>query len=401
MASSSFHLCVLFLFASLLIPTICHGSPDDDHMALFIFGDSLFDAGNNNYINTNTSYRANFWPYGETTFNYPTGRFSDGRLIPDFIAEYAKLPLIPPYKQPGNHQFINGVNFASGGAGALVQTHRGMVIDFKTQLSYFKDVERLLRQQLGDKEAKKLLTRAVYLVSIGSNDYIFPLVTNSSFFQSYSQEEYVEMVIGNITVVIEEIYKKGGRKFGFISSPPLGCLPGMRSVKPGNSSDCMEELNAIVKLHNHALSQVLQKQERQLKGFIYSNFDSYTSFSERMGNPSRYGMLRVYDYLLRSKKIEKRISHENYKILTYIICCEGFEEAKSACCGSGPFRGVYSCGGKRGVKEYQLCDNASAYLFFDSVHPTEIANQQFAKLMWNGTSNIAWPYNLKALFGLT
>ena len=41
------------------------------------------------------------------------------------LAEYLKLPLILPYLQPGNHQFIDGVNFASGGAGALVETHEG------------------------------------------------------------------------------------------------------------------------------------------------------------------------------------------------------------------------------------------------------------------------------------
>jgi hypothetical protein len=53
---------------------------------LFIFGDSFFEAGNNNYIR-NAFGRANFWPYGETFFKYPTGRFSDGRVIPDFIGK--------------------------------------------------------------------------------------------------------------------------------------------------------------------------------------------------------------------------------------------------------------------------------------------------------------------------
>ncbi|KAA8546292.1 hypothetical protein F0562_002969 [Nyssa sinensis] len=357
---SSFHFCIFFCYAILVnIPSTCFG---DDHVALFVFGDSLFDPGNNNYINTTA--RANFWPYGETFFKYPTGRFSDGRLIPDFIAEYAKLPLIPPYKQPGNHHFINGVNFASAGAGVLVETNQGFVIDLKTQLSYFKHVERLLREKLGDKEANKLLSRAVYLFSIGANDYGNPFLTNSTLFQSYSQQEYVEMVIGNLTAVIKEIYKEGGRKFGFSSLSPLGCLPRLRALNPGNSSGCVEELNDLVKLHNYAVSQVLQKLEKQLKGFIYSNFDSYTSSSERTDNPSRYG----------------------------------FKEGKSACCGWGPYRGINSCGGKRGMEEYLLCHNPSEYVFFDSSHRSEMFNQQLAKLMWSGTPNTTWPYNLKALF---
>jgi hypothetical protein len=38
------------------------------------------------------------------------------------------LPLIQPYLFPGNQQqYVNGINFASGGAGALVETNQGMV----------------------------------------------------------------------------------------------------------------------------------------------------------------------------------------------------------------------------------------------------------------------------------
>ncbi|XP_037492979.1 GDSL esterase/lipase 1 [Jatropha curcas] len=116
--------------------TCSHPRSLKNHIPLFIFGDSLFDVGNNNYLKGAIGL-ANFWPYGQTFFKHPTGRFSDGRLISDFIAEYLKLPLIPPYLQPGNHQFTDGTNFASGGAGALVETHQGnegRVIDLKHRL---------------------------------------------------------------------------------------------------------------------------------------------------------------------------------------------------------------------------------------------------------------------------
>ena len=45
------------------------------------------------------------------------------------VGEYAKLPLIPPYLKPGVRNYEYGVNFASGGAGALVQSHQGFVSD--------------------------------------------------------------------------------------------------------------------------------------------------------------------------------------------------------------------------------------------------------------------------------
>lgn len=76
----------------------------------------------------------------------------------------------------------------------------------------------------------------------------------------------------------------------------------------------------------------------------------------------------------------------------------GFKNGDSACCGSGPYRGVYSCGGMRGIKEYELCENASEYLFFDSNHPSEVAYQQLAKLMWEGSASVTGPHNLKSFF---
>lgn len=51
--------------------------------AMFIFGDSVVDAGNNNYIYT--IVKANFRPYGRDFVHHkPTGRFCNGKLAADF-----------------------------------------------------------------------------------------------------------------------------------------------------------------------------------------------------------------------------------------------------------------------------------------------------------------------------
>ncbi|XP_022744231.1 GDSL esterase/lipase 5-like [Durio zibethinus] len=355
MASLRVHICSLLAYATFVSLISCHSLPKN-HVALFIFGDSVLDPGNNNYINTTFRYQANFWPYGETFFRYPTGRFSDGRLISDFLAEFAGLPLIPAYLQPGNHKFIDGVNFASGGAGALVETNQGFVIDLKTQVSYFKKVEKSLRQELGDEEAKKLLSRAVYLISIGSNDYLTRNWTASDV-------EYVAMVIGNLTIQLKEVYKKGGRKFGFLNIAPLGCTPLLK-VQIGSNGSCNDEVNKLAQLHDRELPKALQKIEKQLSGFKYSNYNFYKTAGERLNNPPKYG----------------------------------FKDATTACCGSGLYRGIDSCGGKRGVKEYELCKNPDENFFFDSIHPSEKAYQQFAKEMWSGGSDVIWPHNFKQFF---
>lgn len=76
------------------------------------------------------------------------------------------------------------------------------VISLKTQARSFKKVEKILRKQLGKTQAKTLLSRAVYLISVGTNDYR-TFASDSKLFDSYSIEEYVDLVIGNLTSVIK------------------------------------------------------------------------------------------------------------------------------------------------------------------------------------------------------
>lgn len=372
MWNSRLQLCVIVFFATGSCLFNAFHCLDDHHqpqpqpqsppkVSLFVFGDSLLDPGNNNYINTTTDFQANFSPYGETFFKYPTGRFSDGRLIQDFIAEFANLPLISSYFKANTKELPFGVNFASGGAGALVETHVGKVVDMITQLSYFDKIVKKLSSKLGEKEVKKLLSNAVYLISLGGNDILSP----NPIFDSFSQEEYLGIVIGNYTDAIKELHEKGARKFGFINMGPLGCLPYPRAHKEVVDGECDEKIMALSKLFNKAFSKKLKQLEKQLKGlFQYSNLDFFTATSDMIDNPSKYG----------------------------------FKEVKTACCGSGPFRGVYSCGGKRGIEEFQLCDNVEEYLFFDSYHPNERGHRLLAEQLWNGVPSIRGPVSLKSLF---
>lgn len=65
---------------------ICIATPGvDAARAFFVFGDSLVDNGNNNYLATTA--RADSPPYGiDYPTHRPTGRFSNGLNIPDIIS---------------------------------------------------------------------------------------------------------------------------------------------------------------------------------------------------------------------------------------------------------------------------------------------------------------------------
>ncbi|KAK7817185.1 gdsl esterase/lipase [Quercus suber] len=58
--------------------------------AFFVFGDSLVDSGNNNYLATTA--RADSPPNGiDYPTHRPTGRFSNGFNLPDIISEFIVL----------------------------------------------------------------------------------------------------------------------------------------------------------------------------------------------------------------------------------------------------------------------------------------------------------------------
>lgn len=54
--------------------------------ALYVFGDSSVDAGNNN--NLNTPAKANAFPYGIDFNNHSTGRFTNGKTLADIIGKF-------------------------------------------------------------------------------------------------------------------------------------------------------------------------------------------------------------------------------------------------------------------------------------------------------------------------
>ncbi|KAJ0007090.1 hypothetical protein Pint_29368 [Pistacia integerrima] len=356
---------MLLLYSSLPIATATSQGDEsrqanNKHVAVFVFGDSLFDPGNNNYLYVSIEGKANFTPYGESLFEYPTGRFCDGRTVPDFAATYLNLPLWEPYLQPGSHNFSKGANFASAGAGVLEESSPDRLYSQK-QLKYFKEVANLLKQQLGDAEAKKILADAIYLSSFGGVDYM-TFIRSISNPTELQQREHVNKVIGNFTDVIKEIYEMGGRKFAFQNVGPLGCTLRMKQEYDLSGGACVEVLQEIASLHNSLLSNVTTKLQSQLSGFDYVIFDFFNSLKDMINYPTKYG----------------------------------FNVSEIACCGIGSRRG-FECGR---VKQYELCSGPNEYVFFDGGHQSEHANSILSNFLWNGGSDFTWPISMKQLYEL-
>ncbi|KAI7993956.1 GDSL esterase/lipase [Camellia lanceoleosa] len=69
-----------------------------------------------------TSLTANL-PYGDTYYHHSTNRYSNGRLVINFVAQSLSLPYLPPYLHIINSNqkpSSMGVNFAVAGSIAII-----------------------------------------------------------------------------------------------------------------------------------------------------------------------------------------------------------------------------------------------------------------------------------------
>lgn len=90
---SSYSLLVSSLILGLLVTLSSVAREAEAARAFFVFGDSLVDNGNNDYLATTA--RADSYPYGiDYPTHRPTGRFSNGLNIPDIISRLYVFPFV-------------------------------------------------------------------------------------------------------------------------------------------------------------------------------------------------------------------------------------------------------------------------------------------------------------------
>ncbi|XP_017974736.1 PREDICTED: GDSL esterase/lipase At2g04570 [Theobroma cacao] len=329
---------VTWLFVSLSL--ILFASARAQVPAIIVFGDSSVDSGNNNVIPT--LLKSNFKPYGRDFYGgHPTGRFCNGRIPPDFISEaFGLKPAIPAYLDPAYtiSDFATGVCFASAGTGYDNATSKVLnVIPLWKELEYYKEYQQKLRAYVGKKKANQILSEALYLMSLGTNDflenyYIFP--TRKS---QFSVRQYQDFLLGLGENFIRELHGLGVRKLSVTGLPPMGCLPLERVTNILGQNDCVDEYNNVALEFNRKLEGLVAKLNKDLPGMRMVSAPAYDIFYQIIKRPSLFG----------------------------------FEVTGLACCSTGTFEMSYLC------SQYNpfTCSDANKYVFWDAFHPTEKTNK--------------------------
>ncbi|KAM7502215.1 hypothetical protein LguiB_001119 [Lonicera macranthoides] len=300
--------------------------------ALLLFGDSVVDVGNNNYIKT--IFKSDFSPYGrDFVAREPTGRFCNGKLASDFTAEnlgFTKYPLPYLSKEACGKNLLIGANFASGGSGYYETTA-------KLYVEYYKEYQTKLVGIAGKSNASTIISTSIYFLSSGSSDFLQNYYINPLLYEVYTPDEFSDILMESFATFVQEIYALGARKIGVTTLPPLGCLPAAITLFGEDRNKCVDKLNDASVSFNDKLNYTSLHLQNELTNLTLVVLDIYQPLYDLVMKPGDFG----------------------------------FFEARKACCGTGLVELSILCNSK----SPGTCANASEYVFWDGVHPSEAANK--------------------------
>ncbi|XP_050368606.1 GDSL esterase/lipase At5g37690 [Argentina anserina] len=314
--------------------------------ATFVFGDSLTEVGNNNFLQYSLA-KSNYPWYGvDYEGGQATGRFTNGRTIGDIISAKLGIPSPPPYLSLSSNDdaLLKGVNYASGGAGILNDTGLYFIerLSFDDQIQSFNKTREAIKAKIGSEAATKLLTNALYFIGIGSNDYVNnflqPFLPDG---QEYTHDDFVELLIGTLEQQLQTLYQLDARTMLFHGLGPLGCIPSQR-VK-SKKGQCLKKVNLWVLEFNSRVQKLIASLNGRLPKAKLSFADTYTDVLDLISNPSAYG----------------------------------FKVSNTSCCN------VDTSLGGLCLPNSKLCRNRKDYVFWDAFHPSDKANAVLADKLFS------------------
>ncbi|KAL6905711.1 hypothetical protein ACP4OV_003312 [Aristida adscensionis] len=348
--------------------------------ALFVLGDSTVSCATTTLSLNLSSPAASL--AGPCLF--PSAR----RLLPGLLAARMGLPP-PPLIAALNGtaaEAAGGVNF--GG----LDGERGGVFRVGAvgqQLRLAAETLQLLRLEApaaaAPRGAAEAAAGAVFVLSFGADAYARLLARGpgaDAAAPKHGRRGFARLLAGRIARAVSELYEADVRRVAVMGVAPLGCaprvmweglhLPGAGAGGGGGAGGCVEEANELIQGYNTRVAAQLDALRPQLPGADIVFCDVYKGMMEVISNPAKYG----------------------------------FEEAREACCGLGPFKATMGCFSKE-----MACRSPERHVWWDLYGPTEAVDGLLVNWSWSspppppaaasgsGVMSICSPVTLRQLAG--
>ncbi|ONK77383.1 uncharacterized protein A4U43_C02F5960 [Asparagus officinalis] len=244
--------CFVPILISLLLQRSVGVLSDPQVPALFVFGDSLADDGNNNYMSSIA--KANYYPYGIDFFQGPTGRFGNGKTAVDILWRkvQSKSASTKLREQPEPAEIPD--------AGRRPEPTS-------------RKIHRRLRHRHGSND---------YI-----NNYLLPFLYPTR--SNYTPEQYANLLLNRYARQLLALYDLGLRKFFLVGIGPLGCTPNQRATGLGPPGRCVDQVNQMLGPFNVGLRTLAQQLNTNHPGAIFVYGNTYGALGDILNNPSTYG----------------------------------------------------------------------------------------------------------------
>ncbi|KAG6635006.1 GDSL esterase/lipase 7-like [Carya illinoinensis] len=326
--------------------------------ALYTFGDSTVVSWND--VVLNTPGKANYPPYGIDFPTRPNARVTNGATISDFFAQWLGIQSPPSFLSisPKTSKFSEGFNYASGSAGIRSETGTadpGVVnLSMEKQIELFRKTVQEYLPRLFTKEAelRNHLSKSIFLVVVGSNDYSLNYLSSQyNTSRIFNMVQFADSLVYYLQTQLQDLFSLGARKFVVFEIEPVGCKPAFLQTV-NSKAQCAEKVNSYIASYNHKLGVMVQSMRLRNTTFVLAK--RYQFMNDLMANPTRYGLKDSVN-----------------------PCCAVL---KSGMC----------------IPNKAPCQDRKSHVFFDANHPTEVVYKTIAEQCFKGTDQCV-PINIQEL----
>lgn len=174
------------------------------------------------------------------------------------------------------------------------------VIPLWKEVEYYKEYQKKLRAYLGHRKANRVLREALYLVSLGTNDFLENYYISPRRQSQFTVGQFQDFIVGLSGNFLRKIYSLGARKISLTGLPPMGCLPLERTTNLIGKHECAEDYNKVAMEFNGKLKGLVKKLNEDLPGLkLVFTEGTYDAIYQIIKKPASYGksFSNTFNYL--------------------------------------------------------------------------------------------------------